>query len=154
MHVQGIIHSLEIAQNHVLCAIRKKTGDIVFQAAPLSLLFAGGHSSVIRQYDDSTLSLVVPNRIRSEDVFIYVSPIPTPGFINGEVVHSTIELVSVCTSSWKFPDLREPEALAALTLVDSARRLLHAFPTRVFTHFEFSNQQRISYDFGSGQSCN
>lgn len=117
MHVQGIIHSLEIAQNHVLCAIRKKTGDIVFSAAPLSLLFAGGHSSVIRQYDDSTLSLVVPTRIRSEDVFIYVSPIPTPGVINGEVVHSTIELVSICTSSWKFPNLREPGALAASTQI-------------------------------------
>lgn len=89
----------------------------MFSAAPLSLLFAGGHSSVIRQYDDSTLSLVVPTRIRSEDFFIYVSPIPTPGVINGEVVHSTIELVSICTSSWKFPNLRVPGALAASTQI-------------------------------------
>lgn len=59
----------------------------------------------------------MPVPIRFEDVFIHVSPLAHPEFIQGNVAHPDVGPTAVCTNSWKNPSLRESHALAVSTQI-------------------------------------
>lgn len=50
-----------------------------------------------------------PSFIKSEDVFVHVSPLAVP-LVKGRTALPTVDLVSVCTNSWKVPNLCEFDA--------------------------------------------
>lgn len=78
----------------------------------------------------------MPVPIRSEDVFIHVSPLAHPEVIQGNVAHPDVGPTAVCINSWKTPSLRESHALAASTQI----LILLCLPTKervYYTLFQY-----------------
>lgn len=88
-----------------MCTIRPVSGGIVYAAAPISLIFSLADELSSIQTSDSSL----PLPIRSEDVFLHVSPLSIP-IVKGKTALPTLDLVSVRTNSWKVPNLCEFDA--------------------------------------------
>lgn len=120
--------------------------QISLAAAPLPLIFATGNFSS-KSKNGNSLTWMVP--IRSADVFIHVSRLPSPEVINGKLVHAAIGSTSVCTNLWKFPRLRKSDALGVSTRILIFLRL----PTKRAEYYMLFQYEFSSMINGNNNIC-
>lgn len=130
-----------------MCAIHTETGTNAFAAAPLSLIFAAVKSSTTEKRANSSS----PVPIQPEAVFIHVLPLVHPEAIHGSPVDVSVSLTSVCTDSWRCPNLHEFDAVGCTTRI-LLFVCLNAEEEQVYymvNHLEFSPITKPNHDNAS-----
>lgn len=61
--LKGDVHSIHIAQGHILCTIRPVSGGIVYAAAPISVIFSLADELSSIQTSDSSLPLSIRSKM-------------------------------------------------------------------------------------------
>lgn len=114
--LQNRVHSINIAQGHILCAVSLSPKKLIYAAAPLSLLFSRSKAERRDQHAVEIYDTRSSAPVRSEDIFIHVAPLALPDTTDTTSLRS-IHHVSICTSAWKSPNLREFDVPAIPTRI-------------------------------------
>lgn len=114
--LQNRVHSINIAQGHILCAVSLSPKKLIYAAAPLSLLFSKSKAERREQHAVENYDTRSSATVRSEDIFIHVALLALPDTTDTTSLRS-VHHVSICTSAWKCPSLREFDAPAIPTRI-------------------------------------
>lgn len=114
--LQNRVHSIDIAHGHILCAISLSPKNLIYAAAPLSLLFSRSKDVHKDQHTVDNYDTLSSAPMQSEDIFIHVAPLSLPDTIDTTSLQA-VHHVSICTCSWKCPNVKEFDTPAIPTRI-------------------------------------